>query len=376
MTVSCPACGKEVPADSKFCVHCGNATVGSAQATRSPVSSGEPLAVSQSGLQADSNRPGFIMRLVGSTGGFVLLYAVLMVPTYVLPIFGSNSAIAGAIGAVVGKGLMPQTWAHLWFLAFLILLAWMRGASIEKRFLPAISFCAALFDMTPMLSAIPFVPTIFHVVTLVIGVTGKAGIDDGRALPGMGRRAVTVLAVITAVAVGGSMLFMTTVENGVRDLGNEVARQAEPPRSVKAPETSFERQQPAPRPLASPAPAAARASVATRPATPEPVKPVPAPVVASPAKPASIAVSAKPADSAVPKRVAPQTQAAAANSNKAAITAMLSDANDCMASRRYECAITNARSVLRLDPANAEAVQLEQRANAAQSHALQSISIR
>lgn len=381
MTVSCPACGKDVPADSKFCVHCGNATVDAAQAARPPVGV-EPLADSRSGIEADSSRPGFIMRLVGSTGGFVLLYAVLMVPTYVLPYFGSNSAIAGAIGAVVGTGLMPQTWAHLWFLACLILLAWMRGASIEKRFLPAISFCAALFDMTPMLSAIPFVPTIFHVVTLVIGITGTSGIDDGPALPGMGRRAVTVLVAITAVAVGGSILFMTTAEKGVRDLGNEVARQAEPPHSVKAPATKSVPQQPAPRTLALPAPAAAPASVApavsdiSRPATPEPVKPVRAPVVASPAKPAPIAVSAKPTDSAASRRVVPQTQAPASNPNKAAIAAMLGDANGCMASKRYECAITNARSILRLDPANAEAVQLEQRANAAQNQALQSISIR
>lgn len=376
MTVSCPACGKEVPADTKFCVYCGNAMVETAHAARSPVSV-EPLAASRSGVDADSNRSGFIMRLFGSTGGFVLLYALFMVPTYVLPYSGSNSAIVGAIGAAVGKGLMPATWAHLWFLASLILLAWMRGASIEKRFLPAISFCAALFDMTPMLSAIPFVPTIFHVVTLVIGVMGTAGVDSGSALPGMGRRAVTVLATMTVVAVGGSMLFMTSAGKGVRDLGNGVARQAEPPRSVKAPATRSVPQQLAPRPLASPTPAAAPASsAAPMAATPEPVKPVPAPVVASPTKPTSIAVSPKPADSAVPKRVAAQTQAAAANGNKTAITEMLNDANDCMASKRYECAITNARSVLRLNPANAEAVQLEKRANAAQSQALQSISIR
>lgn len=361
MTVSCPACWKEVPADTKFCVHCGNAMAETAHAARSPVSV-EPQAVSRSGVDADSNRSGFIMRLFGSTGGFVLLYALFMVPTYVLPYSGSNSAIVGAIGVAVGKGLMPSTWAHLWFLASLILLAWMRGASIEKRFLPAISFCAALFDMTPMLSAIPFVPTIFHVVTLVIGVMGTAGVDSGSALPGMWRRAVTVLATMTAVAVGGSMLFMMSAGKGVRDLGNGVARQAEPPRSVKAPEPKSVPQQPAPPPMASP--------------TPEPVKPVPAPVVASPTKPTSIAVSPKPADSAVPRRFAAQPQAAAANGNRAAITAMLNDANDCMASKRYECAITNARSVLRLAPANAEAVQLEKRANAAQSQALQSISIR
>jgi len=371
---SCPACGKEVPADSKFCVHCGNTMAAPAEGTGplASVEQSQPAVVSPVS-EADPSGPGFIMRTVGSTVGFALLYVALMVPTYVLPYLGSNSALAGAFGAVVGKGVMPQTWAHLWFLASLILIAWMRGASTDKGFLPAISFCAALFDMTPVLNVIPLVPTVLHVVTLAIGVSGKAADRDASVLRQTGRRAVMASAAMTLIAVGGSILFVTTAQKGMRDLGNSVARPAEPLRSFKAPAKPVP-PPPEPQILAAPAPtpAPAIAPVAPKATTPEPV--APPPVVAAPPKPVPIPVSAKPASSPVAKRVAPP--APASNPNKAAMAAMLSDANGCMAAKRYECAITNAKSVLRLDPTNADAAQLEQRATAAQNQALQSISIR
>lgn len=373
--VGCPACGKEVPAESKFCVHCGNTMSAPSTVTGSVASeASQPILPHVSNSKPDDR--GFVMRIVGSTVGFALLYVALMVPTYVLPYLGSNSALAGAFGAVVGKGVMPQTWAHLWFLASLILIAWMRGASTDKGFLPAISFCAALFDMTPVLNVIPLVPTVLHVVTLAIGVSGKAADRDASVLRQTGRRAVMASAAMTLIAVGGSILFVTTAQKGMRDLGNSVARPAEPHRPFKAPEVKSVPRPPEPQVLAAPrpapAPAPAAAPVAPKAATPEPV--APPPVVAAPPKPKPVTVSAKPDSSPVSKRVAPP--APASNPNKAAIAAMLSDANGCMASKRYECAITNAKSVLRLDPTNVDAAQLEQRATAAQNQALQSISIR
>jgi len=152
---SCAVCGKEVPVESKFCVHCGNAMESPLANSKSPTTA-KQRTPSQSVPSATPNMTptdrGLVMRGVGSTAGFALLYAALMVPTYVLPYFGSNSAIVGALGAAIGRGLMPQTWAHIWFLTLLILVAWMRGATVHKGFLPAISFCAALFDMTPVLN--------------------------------------------------------------------------------------------------------------------------------------------------------------------------------------------------------------------------------
>lgn len=38
---------------------------------------------------------------------YVAGYFALMVPTYVLPYFGSNSIIVNSIGAAVGRGMTP-----------------------------------------------------------------------------------------------------------------------------------------------------------------------------------------------------------------------------------------------------------------------------
>jgi hypothetical protein len=328
----------------------------------------------------EPNGRGLVMGVVGSTVGFALLYVALMVPTYILPYSGSNSAFVGVLGVAIGKGLMPQTWAHLWSLALVIVIAWMRGATIGKGFLPAISFCAALFDMTPVLNVIPLVPTVLHVVTLAIGVSGKSENGDGAVLRATGRRAVMAAAAMTLVAVGGSILFMTTAKQGMRELGNGIAKPADPLRGYKGAEPKLaprvpEQQAltappkaPTPAPAVAPAPTPASVAVAPKP-TPEPV--LSAPVVAAQPKPAPVPVVAKPASSPASK---PST-ASVPNPNKATIAAMLSDASTCMASKRYECAITNAKSVLRLDPGNADAAQLQQRATAAQNQALQSISI-
>lgn len=318
------------------------------------------------------------MRIVGSTVGFALLYVALMMPTYVLPYFGSNSTIVGALGAAIGRGAMPQTWAHLWFLASLILIAWMRGAAVDKGFLPVISFCAALFDMMPVLSAIPLVPTVLHVVTLAIGVSSKSENRNELALRKTGRRAVVAAATMTLVAAGGSILFMTTAQKGVRALGSDMAKSADPFRGSKTPEVKpaaplVLQQQPLPVPAQAPIPAPAPAPASPKVAT-EPI--ASPPVVAAPPKLAPVPPPARPANTQVAKHVMPTTPPPASNPNKAAIAAMLSDANGCMASKRFECAMTNAKSVLRLDPANTEAAQLEQRATAAQNQALQSISIR
>lgn len=384
---SCTACGREVPAESKFCVHCGNAMeVPSGDSPALPeVETGAPSqSIPSHVANTEPNGRGFVMGVVGSTVGFALLYVALMVPTYILPYSGSNSAFVGVLGVAIGKGLMPQTWAHLWSLALLIVIAWMRGATIGKGFLPAISFCAALFDMTPVLNVIPLVPTVLHVVTLAIGVSGKSENGDGAVLRATGRRAVMAAAAMTLVAVGGSILFMTTAKKGMRELGNGIAKPADPLRGYKAAEPKLAPRVPeqqaltappkaptsAPALAPAPAPTPAPVTAAAKP-TPEPV--TPAPVVAAPPKPAPVPVVAKPASSPAFK---PATSTAPApNANKAAIADMLSDANACMASKRYECAITNAKSVLRLDPGNADATRLQQRATAAQNQALQSISI-
>lgn len=75
-----------------------------------------------------------------------------------------------------------------------------------------------------------------------------------------------------------------------------------------------------------------------------------------------------------PKSPAHLPPSAGSDTNQA-ITGMLFDAEDCMSKKKYECAIANAKSVLRISPSHHAAQMLLDRAQAAQKQALQSITI-
>ena len=131
-----------------------------------------------------------------STIVFVLAYLALMVPTYVLPYLGSNSTVFNGVAVGTGFGMTPMWWAHVWCLAMLVVIAWLRGARIGKGFLPFLSIVAGLFDLTPVLSVIPFVPTVFHVITLVLGIKGTE-VADEKAVGNANKRGLVAAAVAT-----------------------------------------------------------------------------------------------------------------------------------------------------------------------------------
>ena len=60
---------------------------------------------------------------------------------------------------------------------------------------------------------------------------------------------------------------------------------------------------------------------------------------------------------------------------RAAIAGSLSDGNSCFGNKKFDCAISNADAVLRLDPHNGQALALRHRAKSAQDSALNSLSI-
>lgn len=99
-----------------------------------------------------------------------------------------------------------------------------------------------------------------------------------------------------------------------------------------------------------------------------------------------------PAQNAMPEPAAPtphvrekpKKSAAPADANansgenatiRAAIAGNLADGNGCFSNKKFDCAISNADAVLRLDPHNAQALSLRKRARAAQQNALNSMSI-
>jgi len=92
--------------------------------------------------------------------------------------------------------------------------------------------------------------------------------------------------------------------------------------------------------------------------------PSPAPSVAPPAP--------SPAAKPVPSPVANAAQ----NPIQLAINASLDEGRRCMASNKYDCAISSANAVLRLAPRNSAALAMKRKAEAAQARALSEIEIR
>lgn len=141
---------------------------------------------------------------------------LLMVPTYVLPYMGSNSSIVNAVSAGTGLGMTPQWWAHAWSLAMLCLLSWARGGVIGRAWLPTLPILASFFDLTPLLSSIPLVPTLLHLGGLLSGVIGTSPSQDDNAAnhqTALNRKVIKGAVVATLCAIGGSMLFLIAAKN-------------------------------------------------------------------------------------------------------------------------------------------------------------------
>lgn len=145
------------------------------------------------------------MKIIRSAFGFVVLYVLLMVPTYILPYFGSNSTVTNAFAGAMGLGFLPQWWMHVWALAMMVLVAWMRGKWVDKGYLPAFAVAAGIFDMTPVLSSIPMIPTLFHLLAIILGAIGKEKSDNEF---DSNKSAIISSLIITGIATLGIAVFM------------------------------------------------------------------------------------------------------------------------------------------------------------------------
>lgn len=183
---------------------------------------------------------------------FVAGYVIFMIPTYLLPWLGSNSTVFNAVGAVIGHGMTPQWWAHAWCLVMLVLMAWMRGDFIGKKYLPVFPFLAAVFDLTPGLSVIPLIPTALHLAAIILGakIADQQPLADSvGATSGLGsvpRKAGMLAGLMTAAAISGSIFFVNTSKKSLAEFAEQKSGssikslpiKSEPPLPVAAPVTA------------------------------------------------------------------------------------------------------------------------------------------
>lgn len=105
--------------------------------------------------------------------GYVVTYILLLLPTYLLPYVGSNSAI------LVASGWTVPFIVHAACLALIIWLAYERGRHIGLGWLVGLPVLAAVFDLLPGLNWIPFAPSVLHLAAIVCGVAlGSEALDE------------------------------------------------------------------------------------------------------------------------------------------------------------------------------------------------------
>ncbi|MEM1153913.1 MAG: hypothetical protein AAGI44_07210 [Pseudomonadota bacterium] len=117
------------------------------------------------------------MKFVANAAVFCVVYLILMIPTYVFPYLGSNSAAMVAIQSVevdsVQDGTLFFTFTHLACLAGLIFITFLRGKWVGKVWLIIFPILAAVFDFIPGLSIIPLVPTVMHLCAMIFGFSAS-----------------------------------------------------------------------------------------------------------------------------------------------------------------------------------------------------------
>ncbi|OJW46196.1 MAG: hypothetical protein BGO63_03760 [Candidatus Accumulibacter sp. 66-26] len=335
-----------------------------------------------------------MQRLMKSTPVFLVLYLLFMIPTYILPYFGSNSSLGTLIGgAVAGWGGMfpPQWWAHMFVLGTLVVIAWARGSAlVGKGYLPVVALLAAIFDMTPVLRAIPLVPTALHVLVLIQGLI-KCELKEENSVPApMWKQPIGVLGAMTAIAVVGTSWSMVSMKNSLTATAKKtndntkIAQLLASPNKrdhdIKAPAAETKAAAPVvkdtypaldakPAPTASLQPQATAVSAPATPATPAPIAGTPSHLPVSAEK---VPVAVKPQE----KAVTVHKPMVVASANSGAVADFLSEGRNCLAAKRYDCALSQAKAALRLEPKNSAAKTLLAKSQAGQREALDSIEIR
>lgn len=192
----CTKCGTKIDVDSSFCAECGtpvnrgmseSSVQTSAPRQRTTETESDlPKSDPPVGLQRATspvspiNNEGVyqIKRALGNAPVFVVAYIIFMLPTYFLPYVGSNSFVLQGLSAAVKGELVILFLLHLGSMLILCFLCWVRGEYVNKKGLLILPVLAIVFDFVPGLSLIPMIPTMMHLLAMILGVVGAQ-----RALP-------------------------------------------------------------------------------------------------------------------------------------------------------------------------------------------------
>ncbi len=111
-------------------------------------------------------------KALANTTIFVSTYIVFTLLTYYLPSLNTQSLVVPTLD---GTGLSSSPTAlfalflHISAMLGLIWISFVRGIMIGERWIVLLPIVAFAFDFIPKLSAIPIVPSIYHVLAIVIG---------------------------------------------------------------------------------------------------------------------------------------------------------------------------------------------------------------
>lgn len=196
---------------------------------RNPVEGDSSGAGYASHLHSMNRAADALLQTISHPASFFVLYALAMIPTYILPYFGSNSSVLNATGAALGTGALPQFWVHLTFLYILAALAWVRGGLIGRSWLPVLPVLAAVFDMTPGFNWVPLAPTAFHVATLIVGAREPLATTR---LDLQGKRVTIALVGLALMILLAGYKWMTFSGNASRELQRSYGVSSSPSQSA------------------------------------------------------------------------------------------------------------------------------------------------
>lgn len=117
-------------------------------------------------------------KALSNTSVFVVIYILFMIPAYLTYVDSSSTISSGSLGmSMVNLPLL----LHFCSMLMLCYICFVRGKLIGKTWLGFIPLIAIAFEFLPALSAIPLVPSVYHLLAIVIGsfatATGSVSTD-------------------------------------------------------------------------------------------------------------------------------------------------------------------------------------------------------